>query len=113
VLIINPKNVDRATPLQDVFYSGTHTYYARIMSSELPLTFQLGPGIPAIGLGTFQPDAAHPSVVKKAVLDALNAGYRHIDTAYMYGDGTVERAVGEALREWAGPREKVFVVSKL
>ncbi|KAB5570700.1 putative alcohol dehydrogenase [Coniochaeta sp. 2T2.1] len=87
------------------------------MASELPRAFVLDDEtkgtIPAIGLGTFQPEAAPPSIVKQAVLDALHAGYRHIDTAWMYGDGTVERAVGEAIRDWGGPRDALFVVTKL
>ncbi|KAI1074458.1 putative alcohol dehydrogenase [Whalleya microplaca] len=72
-----------------------------------------GISIPAIGIGTFQPDAAAPETVTQAVLDALRAGYRHIDTAFMYGDGTVERAVGKALIEWGGSRKDVFITSKL
>ena len=69
--------------------------------------------IPPLGLGTFQPEPAPPDVVTRVVLDALEAGYRMIDTAFMYGDGVVERAVGEALRAWNGHREEVWIVSKL
>lgn len=87
------------------------------MPSTLPVTFALGGEgggcIPSIGFGTFQPEPAPPEEVKEAVLTALKTGYRHIDTAWMYGDGTVERAVGMAIREWGGPREELFVVSKL
>ncbi|EMR71382.1 putative aldo-keto reductase protein [Eutypa lata UCREL1] len=71
-----------------------------------------GRQLPAIGLGTFQPEAAPPDVVKQAVVDALNEGYRLIDTAFMYGN-VVERAVGDAIREWGGPREDIWVTSKL
>ena len=71
--------------------------------------------IPSRGLGTFLPDpgASEPNTVKKAVLDALKTGYRHIDTALRYGDGTGEREVGEAIRESGVPREEIFVVTKL
>lgn len=72
-----------------------------------------GRELPAIGLGTFQPDAAPASVVEEAVVEALKAGYILIDTAFMYGDGAVERAVGQGLRKWGGPREDVWIVSKL
>ncbi|KAI0010394.1 putative alcohol dehydrogenase [Xylariaceae sp. FL0662B] len=72
-----------------------------------------GRRLPAIGLGTFQPDPAPPEVVEQVVKDALHAGYRLIDTAFMYGDGVVEKAVGNAIREWGGPREDLWITSKL
>jgi diketogulonate reductase-like aldo/keto reductase len=63
--------------------------------------------IPAIGFGTFelQPAAAH-----RLVRHALAAGYRHIDTAQMYGN---EEAVGRAIRESGVPRNEVFVTTKV
>ncbi|KAJ6441129.1 alcohol dehydrogenase [Purpureocillium lavendulum] len=72
-----------------------------------------GRSLPAIGFGTFQPDSNPSNAVADAVLRALEAGYRHIDTAWQYGDGDAERGVGEALRRWGGPREDVFIVTKL
>lgn len=72
-------------------------------------TFKLNNGvqIPAIGLGTFQmsPDAA-----QQAVTDALNAGYRLIDTANGYMN---EKAVGRGLKAANVNREDVFLSSKL
>ena len=47
---------------------------------------------------------------RKAVLDALKAGYRFIDTASAYGN---EEAVGKAIRESGIPREKLFISTKL
>ena len=47
---------------------------------------------------------------KKTCLDALNMGYRHIDTAHAYQN---ERSVGEAVRESGIPREEIWVTSKL
>ncbi|KAI0163253.1 putative alcohol dehydrogenase [Pestalotiopsis sp. NC0098] len=79
-------------------------------------TFAVGSNglrLPAIGIGTFHPGPISPDAVRKAVLDALNAGYRMIDTAFLYGEGMVERAVGEAIREWDGSREDVVIISKL
>jgi 2,5-diketo-D-gluconate reductase A len=79
-------------------------------------TFAIGSNglrLPAIGIGTFHPGPISPDAVRKAVLDALNAGYRMIDTAFLYGEGMVERAVGEAIREWDGRREDVIIISKL
>ena len=46
----------------------------------------------------------------KATLVALEAGYRHIDTAQMYGN---EKQVGDAIHTFAAPREELFVTSKL
>ncbi len=69
--------------------------------------------IPALGLGTFQPSPAPLQVVKTAVLHALRAGYRHIDAAFAYDNGEVEKAVGLALREWEGRREDVWITTKL
>ncbi|HEY6933250.1 MAG TPA: aldo/keto reductase [Marmoricola sp.] len=72
-------------------------------------TLQLNDGrsIPQLGLGVFQ---VPPPETARVVRDALEVGYRHIDTAEMYGN---ERGVGEALRDSGIPREEVFVTSKL
>ncbi|WP_026917193.1 aldo/keto reductase [Gordonia shandongensis] len=71
------------------------------------ITLNNGVTIPQLGFGVFQ---IPPAETKDAVLAALEAGYRHIDTAQMYGN---EREVGEAVRESGVPREDVFVTSKL
>ncbi len=64
-------------------------------------------GMPLLGFGTWQirGDAAY-----EAVLAALAAGYRHLDTATMYGN---EAEVGRALRDSGVPRDEVFVTTKL
>ena len=57
-------------------------------------TLSNGVSIPCIGFGTWQsPDG---EIAKNAVLSAISAGYRHIDTAAAYGN---EGSVGEAIRE--------------
>jgi 2,5-diketo-D-gluconate reductase A len=66
-----------------------------------------GVDIPQFGFGVFQIDAAE---VETAVRTALDAGYRHIDTAQMYGN---EEGVGRAVRGSGLPREDVFVTTKL
>jgi 2,5-diketo-D-gluconate reductase A len=66
-----------------------------------------GVDIPQLGFGVFQID---PSETVKATLTALEIGYRHIDTAEMYGN---EREVGQAVRESGLDRGEVFVTSKL
>jgi 2,5-diketo-D-gluconate reductase A len=66
-----------------------------------------GHSIPQLGFGVFQID---PSETERAVSEALEVGYRHIDTAEMYGN---ERGVGEAIRASGLDRGDVYVTSKL
>jgi 2,5-diketo-D-gluconate reductase A len=66
-----------------------------------------GVEIPQLGFGTFQ---IEPSQTRAATLEALRVGYRHIDTAEMYGN---EREVAQAVRNSGLPRAEVFVTSKL
>lgn len=69
-------------------------------------TLNTGAKIPAIGFGTWQDaDAQEP-----AVTIALKAGYRHIDTARIYG---TEAAVGNAVKKSGVPREDLFITTKL
>lgn len=64
--------------------------------------------IPCIGLGTWQvPD---DEKLIEHIHDAINIGYRHIDTAFIYGN---EAGVGEAIRTCGVPREQIFVTTKL
>ena len=63
--------------------------------------------IPQLGFGVFQVDA---SQTVQTTRRALDAGYRHIDTAQMYGN---EAQVGEAIRRSGLPREQVFITTKL
>src|SRR5919198_3834619 len=71
------------------------------------LTLNDGRVIPQLGFGVFQ---IEPGETAAAVTTALEAGYRHIDTAEMYGN---ERGVGEAIRASGLDRDDVFVTSKL
>jgi 2,5-diketo-D-gluconate reductase A len=63
--------------------------------------------VPQLGFGVFQ---IEPKDTAKAVSHALEIGYRHVDTAEMYGN---EKEVGEAIRSSGLDREDVFVTSKL
>ncbi|MGW1895657.1 aldo/keto reductase [Streptomyces sp. NPDC002004] len=73
-------------------------------------TVELNDGrrLPALGFGTFRLTPGQQTT--HAVLTALAAGYRHIDTAAVYGN---EESVGEAIRESGIPREEIWVTTKL
>lgn len=72
------------------------------------VTLNNGVEMPALGFGVFQvPD---PAECERAVSDALEVGYRLIDTAAAYGN---EEAVGHAIARSGLPREDVFVTTKL
>jgi diketogulonate reductase-like aldo/keto reductase len=77
-----------------------------VTHATLPL--RNGRAMPQVGLGVWQ--AASGATTKNAVLDALRLGYRHIDTAKIYGN---EADVGAAVRESGIPREQIFVTTKL
>jgi 2,5-diketo-D-gluconate reductase A len=66
-----------------------------------------GASIPQLGFGVFQID---PDDTASAVKTALDIGYRHIDTAEMYGN---EKQVGQAIAESDLDPSEVFVTSKL
>jgi 2,5-diketo-D-gluconate reductase A len=71
------------------------------------ITLNNGIEIPQLGFGVFQ---IEPEKTREATLAALEVGYRHIDTAEMYGN---EKEVGEAVRESGIDRGEIFVTSKL
>ena len=78
------------------------------ISSTIPiLDLNDGHTIPQLGFGVFQ---IPPQDTARAVSTALEVGYRHIDTAEMYGN---ERGVGEAVRASGLGRAEVFITSKL
>lgn len=79
------------------------------MGLTMNSTYKLANGvnIPVVGFGTWQtPDG---EVAEKAVLDALKAGYRHIDTAAIYGN---EESVGRGIAKSGIAREDLFVTTK-
>ena len=66
-----------------------------------------GVGIPCLGFGTWKTPAEQATA---SVQHALEAGYRHIDTATAYNN---EAAVGAAIALSGVPREEIFLTSKL
>lgn len=66
-----------------------------------------GASIPQIGLGTASLD---DEAVAPVVVTAIEAGYRHIDTAFRYGN---QRGVGKGIRDSGIAREELFVTTKL
>lgn len=71
-------------------------------------TMNNGLTIPAVGFGTYL--SKDGDEVYRAVLTALDAGYRHIDTAAYYGN---EESIGRALKDSGIPREELFITTKL
>ncbi|MFW6205952.1 MAG: aldo/keto reductase [Gemmatimonadota bacterium] len=82
----------------------------RTMDMDIMTTVELNHGgpMPLFGLGTFRSPEGQPT--RDAVRAALDAGYRHIDTAAIYGN---ETDVGAAVREHDVPREDIFITTKL
>jgi len=71
------------------------------------ITLNDGHKIPQLGFGVFKVD---PAETERIVTDALEAGYRHIDTAAIYGN---ETGVGAAIAKSGIPRDELFITTKL
>jgi 2,5-diketo-D-gluconate reductase A len=70
------------------------------------ITLNSGHDIPQLGFGVFKVD---PVETERIVSDALEVGYRHIDTAAIYGN---EEGVGRALAASGIPRDELFITTK-
>ena len=85
-----------------------------MIARSMPLTIQSsirlnnGVEIPRLGLGVYQSPPGR--ITQHVVRYALKIGYRHIDTAYIYGN---ESDVGKAVHESGIQREEVFITTKL
>ena len=73
------------------------------MPSVPTITLNNGVEIPQLGFGVFQ---IEPEETRETTLTALEVGYRHIDTAEMYGN---EKEVGQAVRDTGLDRDDIFV----
>ena len=80
-----------------------------MMTFETMITLNNGVQIPQLGYGTALISENQKETVQ-SVLNALELGYRHLDTASVYYN---ETAVGEAIRQSGIPRDKLFVTTKL
>ena len=78
------------------------------MIKDLDFTLYNGVKIPAIGFGTWQ--AASGEEAYNSALWALEAGYRHIDTAFAYEN---ESSIAQAIKDSKVGRENVFITTKL
>lgn len=72
-----------------------------------PLTLNNGVEIPCVGYGTYKTD---PAATATAVTAAIQAGYRHIDTAMVYRN---EEGVGQGIKAAGVDRTELFITSKL
>lgn len=72
------------------------------------VTLNNGVGMPVLGFGTYQ--IKDPAVCEQAVRDAIDVGYRMIDTAASYGN---EEVVGRAIQSCGVPRDRLFITTKL
>lgn len=71
------------------------------------VTLANGVKMPCVGYGTWQtPDG---EIARKSVYEAIKAGYRHIDTAFAYGN---EVSVGEGIRDAGVSRDELFITTK-
>jgi len=71
------------------------------------ITLNNGVEIPQLGFGVYQ---ISPDTVREATLAAVDAGYRHVDTAAAYAN---EKGVGEAVRDCGLARDQIFITTKL
>ncbi|XP_031616542.1 1,5-anhydro-D-fructose reductase-like [Contarinia nasturtii] len=84
-----------------------------VTEAKLAPTIRLNNGyeMPVIGLGTFESTSGD---AERAVKDAIDAGYRHIDTAFLYGNEVeVGNAIRSKIEDGVIKREDIFVTTKL
>ncbi|KAF5384530.1 hypothetical protein D9757_006466 [Collybiopsis confluens] len=81
------------------------------MAANIPqFTLNNGTKMPAVGLGCWMGMVGGEERVYEMCLNALKAGYRHLDTAAGYGN---EKQVGRAIRDSGVPRNEIFLTTKL
>uniref|UniRef100_A0A5S6QNY5 Aldo_ket_red domain-containing protein n=1 Tax=Trichuris muris TaxID=70415 RepID=A0A5S6QNY5_TRIMR len=92
----------------------SHLLFASLLTDTMSsknVTLHNGVLMPLVGYGTWQ---AEGELLRSGLKKALEVGYRHIDTAFVYGN---EDIVGDVLKQWfdsgSGKRDDVFVTTKL
>lgn len=102
----SPKTLLQETPNKQAPLQQAHVQQAQ--NETIPVvTLNNGVRIPQLGFGVFQ---VPPEETQRVVEDALEAGYRHIDTAAAYRN---EAGVGAAIAASGIPREQLFITTKL
>ncbi|KAL6295314.1 hypothetical protein ACE6H2_003456 [Prunus campanulata] len=88
---------------------------ASMMVPEVTLNSCDGITMPVIGMGTSSYPRADPETAKAAILEAIKTGYRHFDTAFIYGsEQDLGEAIAEALRlGFINSRSELFITTKL
>ncbi|XP_069822328.1 prostaglandin-E(2) 9-reductase-like [Dendropsophus ebraccatus] len=85
-----------------------------VLTKNSRITLNDGYKIPVVGLGTYAPQESPKSLVEEAVKVALEIGYRHIDSAFIYGNEVeVGRAINGKIADGTVKREDVFYTGKL
>jgi methylglyoxal/glyoxal reductase len=91
-----------------MYIGSVNNYKITFMNIQSFVILNNGIRMPLFGLGVFLSKEGHE--VQNAVRIALEAGYRHIDTAAVYGN---EKGVGKAVKESGIPRDQIFITSKV
>ncbi len=91
-----------------VAHACTETFPTTAAGLKAATALNAGPRMPWLGLGVWQIDG--DAETERVVRAAIDAGYRHIDTAKIYDN---ERGVGRAIQACGVPREEIFVTTKL
>lgn len=89
-----------------VQHQGSLAFAHKIITQHVDSHVNTGARIPALGLGTWQDKGDQET----AVIAALEAGFRHVDTARIYG---TEPMVGKAIKKSNIPRSELFITTKL
>ena len=110
-LLLQSKRSSVDLPARDleILVESLNKLFRMLVTMDIKTAIKLNNGskIPILGLGTWELTGKN---AEQSVLWALEAGYRHIDTASIYGN---EKEVGSAIKKSKVPRKEIFVTTKL